>query len=281
LSFQGFPSEIELVVGISLIAILAFVAIKARAIDFSGAIAGAAICLVVFIAGGFSWLLVIVAFFVISSILTMYRYDYKKQLGSAQEKGGVRSWPNTVANGSIAGLAAVAEIITHQDIFIVAFLGAVAAAMSDTVATEIGLLSKSKPRMIVNLRRYVEPGTSGGVTLIGEIACLASAIVITGIGISLDLLSGGYKELSAAAIAVVSGAIIATNFDSLLGGTVQGRNQCTVCGARTEALTHHGVATASLTGKRLMDNNAVNLVATFSGAIVSIALFLLLIAVIP
>jgi len=281
MSFQSFPSELQIVVGIVVIAVLAIFAIKAKAIDVSGAIAGAVICFIVFLAGGFPWLSVIVAFFVISSILTRYHYDYKKKLGSAQEKGGVRSWPNTLANGSIAGIAAVAEILTHQDIFIVAFLGSVAAAMSDTVATEIGLLSKSKPRLIVNLKKYVEPGTSGGITLVGEIACLVSAVIITAIGTSLGVISGSYRTLSAAAIAVVGGAIIATNFDSLLGGTIQGKNRCTVCGARTEALTHHGVATASVSGKRMIDNNAVNLIATFAGAVVSVVLFLTLLALVP
>ncbi len=278
--FQGFPSEINLILGLGFIVILGLVAYKGKAIDASGALAGGVISFAAFIAGGFAWLLVIVAFFAISSVLTRFRYDYKKRLGSAQEKGGVRSWPNTLANGLVAGLAAVAEIATHQDVFIVAFLGSIAAAMSDTVATEIGLLSKSKPRLIVNLRKFVEPGTSGGVTLMGELACLTSALVITAIGTSLGILSGGYRTLTAAALAVILGAIIATNFDSLLGGTVQGKNRCTVCGAKTELLVHHDVPAVSVTGRRLLDNNAVNLVATFTGALVSIGLFLVLLAII-
>jgi uncharacterized protein (TIGR00297 family) len=281
LPFEGYPSEIQLAIGLVFIAALAVLAYKGKAIDGLGAAAGAVISFVVFIAGGFPWLLIIVAFFAISSVLTRYRYDYKKQLGSAQEKGGVRSWPNTLANGLIAGLAAVAEIVTHQDVFIVAFLGSVAAAMSDTVATEIGLLSKSKPRLIVNLRKFVEPGTSGGVTLIGELACVTSALVITAIGTALGILSGGYHTLSAAALAVIFGAIIATNFDSLIGGSLQGRNKCVDCGARTEALTHHEKPTISVAGKRFLDNNAVNLIATLTGGLVSIAIFLLLLAIIP
>ena len=260
---------------------LALAAYKAKAIDATGALAGGVISFAAFLAGGYSWLLVIVAFFAISSFLTRYRYDYKKQLGSAQEKGGVRSWPNTLANGLVAGLAALAEIATHQDIFIVGFMGAIAAAMSDTVATEIGLLSRSKPRMIVNLKKFVEPGTSGGITLMGELACLTSALVIAAIGNILGILSGSLRTLSAAALSVILGAIIATNFDSLIGGTVQGRNKCVVCGVKTEALTHHDKPTVSIQGKRFLDNNVVNLIATLTGALASIALFLLFLTVIP
>ena len=278
---QGFPSEIDTILGLGFIVILGLGAYKGKAIDATGALAGGVISFAAFLAGGFAWLLVIVAFFAISSVLTRFKYDYKKQLGSAQEKGGVRSWPNTLANGLIAGLAALAEIATHQDVFIVAFLGSIAAAMSDTVATEIGLLSKSKPRLITNLGKFVEPGTSGGVTLMGELACLTSALVITAIGTSLGILTGSYRTLSAAALSVILGAIIATNFDSLLGGTLQGKNKCAVCGAKTELLTHHVVPTVSVTGNRLLDNNAVNLVATLTGALVSIGLFLVLFAIIP
>ncbi len=279
--FQGFPSEIELALGVILILVLAIVAYKAKAIDVPGAAAGAVISFVAFLAGGFAWLIVIVAFFAISSVLTRFRYDYKKQLGSAQEKGGVRSWPNTLANGLIAGLAALGEIATHEDIFIVAFLGSIAAAMSDTVATEIGLLSKSKPRLIVNLKKFVEPGISGGVTLLGELACVTSALVITAIGTSLGILAGNYRILAAASFSVIFGAIIATNFDSVLGGTIQGRNKCQVCGASTEGLTHHDTPTVSVAGKKLIDNNAVNLIATLAGALVSMGLFALLLLVIP
>jgi uncharacterized protein (TIGR00297 family) len=280
LPFTGYPSEIQIFIGTIAIFGLGFAAYKAKAIDATGALAGGVISFVAFLAGGYSWLLVIVSFFAISSLLTRYRYDYKKQLGSAQEKGGVRSWPNTLANGLVAGFAALAEIATHQDIFIVGFMGAIAAAMSDTVATEIGLLSKSKPRMIVNLKKFVEPGTSGGVTLMGELACLTSALAITAIGDILGILSGSFRTLSAAALSVILGAIIATNFDSLLGGTVQGRNRCVVCGARTEALTHHDQPTVSTEGRRFLDNNVVNLLATLTGALISIALFLLFLAVI-
>jgi len=279
--FPGFPPEIQIVAGAILIFSLALVAVKLHAIDVSGALLGALISFTVFLAGGLAWLLVIVAFFAISSVLTRFRYDYKNKLGSAQEKGGVRSWPNTLANGLIAGLAAIAEIFTHQDIFMVAFLGSIAAAMSDTVATEIGLLSSSKPRLISNLRKFVEPGTSGGVSLVGELAGFASALGIALIGILLDIIKGDFRLVSAAALSVIFGAIIATNLDSLLGGTVQGRNKCQVCGMETESLSHHDRPTVSVRGRRFLDNNAVNLIATFSGAVVSVGLYLVLLWIIP
>jgi uncharacterized protein (TIGR00297 family) len=279
MTFLAVVGVADLLVGTIIILGLAVLAIRSKAIDVSGAALGVVICFAVFLAGGFSWLLVIVAFFVISSLFTRFKYDYKQKLGSAQEKGGVRSWPNTLANGLVAGLAAIAEVITHQDIFIVAFLGAVAAAMSDTIATEVGLLSGSKPRMIVNLKKFVEPGTSGGVSLLGELAGIASAMGIALLGISLRIINGGLSNVLAGFSAVFIGALLATNLDSLLGGTVQGVNSCQVCGQKTESLMHHGKFTTPIKGFRLLDNNAVNLIATIAAAFISIGLYLVFVLI--
>jgi uncharacterized protein (TIGR00297 family) len=274
MTFLAVNNAVELVAGTILILGLAFLAVRSKAIDVSGGVLGAIICFATFLAGGLAWLLVIVAFFVISTVFTRFRYDYKKRLGSAQEKGGVRSWPNTLANGAVAGLAAVAELISHQDIFIIAFLGAVAAAMSDTIATEVGLLSSSKPRMIVNLRKFVDPGTSGGISLLGELAGVASALGIASLGIFLKIINGSIPHMIAGFSAVFFGALLATNFDSLLGGTVQGVNHCQVCAEKTESLIHHGMPTRPVKGYRILDNNAVNLIATIAAALLSIGLYL-------
>jgi uncharacterized protein (TIGR00297 family) len=264
----------EVVSGGLFILALALVAVYSKTIDVPGAAFGALISFAAFLAGGLEWLVVIIAFFALSSLMTRFKYDYKRSLGSAQEKGGERSWPNTLANGLVAGLAALAEIATHQEIYIIAFLGTIAAAMSDTIATEVGLLSRSRPRLIVNLRKLVEPGTSGGVSLLGEIAGLASAVGITVLAFALKILTGTSGEIAAAAIAIVLGAFLATNLDSILGGTVQGMYRCRICGANTENFMHHGEPAAPIRGVRFLDNNAVNLIATFSAALISIALFL-------
>ena len=268
------PTPAELAGGSILIFALAYLAIRSKSIDIPGAALGVLLSFAAFLAGGVSWLLVIMAFFGISSLMTRFRYDYKKRLGSAQEKGGLRSWPNTVANGLVAGIAALAELSTHQDIFIVAFLGSIAAAMSDTIATEVGLLSKSKPRYIVNLRKFVEPGTSGGVSLLGELAGIASSTGIALLGIGLRIVTGSNLVLVSAFIAVVLSAFIGSNFDSFLGSTVQGQNRCRVCGARTESAKHHGRSTVSEKGFRFLDNNAVNLIATIVAALLAAGLFL-------
>ena len=260
--------------GVLLIAALALIAVRARAIDKSGALTGSLITFATFISGGFSWLFVTVVFFVVSSVLTRFRYDYKLSIGSAQEKGGTRSWPNTLANGLISAVAATAYLVFRQEIFAIAFLGAVAVAMSDTIATEVGLLSNSKPRSITNPSKIVEPGTSGGVSALGELAALASSLGIGLLGLVIGVVPFGTSIVVPFALSVTFGGIVGTNIDSLLGGTIQAQRRCVQCDLVTESKAHHGRPTAVVRGNRYVDNNVVNFVAIALGSLVAIAIYL-------
>ncbi len=267
----------ELVAGSIAIVLLALAAIKANAIDLSGSIVGAIITFIVFIAGGLRWLVIIVTFFVLSSMLTRYDYEYKKKLGSAQEKGGRRSWPNTIANGGVAAIFASLELYSHQQVFVIAFLSSIAAAMSDTVATEVGLLSSSKPRLITRPTRVVEPGTSGGITVLGELVAFGSVLGVSALGVILSIVGrGGELEAMDAMASIVVGAFIGTTIDSLLGATVQGMGRCTECKARTENSIHHGKQTELVKGSRYIDNNVVNFLGILSGSIISVLIYAIL-----
>lgn len=128
------------------------------------------------------------------------------------------------ANGGVAALAALAGSWT-------AFAGALAAATSDTWASEIGRHSRSLPRLISN-GTPVPAGTDGGITLLGTAGGIAGAGFIAG----LSLLLGQGTLLANAA-----GGVAGMTVDSLLGATVQGK-------------------------VRWMNNDAVNLAATLTGA---------------
>lgn len=126
------------------------------------------------------------------------------------------------------GVAAVAAVAASWP----AFAGALAAATADTWATEIGRHSHTAPRLISSWTR-VPPGTDGGMTLLGTAGGIAGAASIAGLSSALER-----QTISAVAIAGVVGMLL----DSVLGATVQGK-------------------------VRWMDNDAVNLAATLTGAV--------------
>ena len=170
--------------------VLALGAWKAHILDEGGTISAFLIVFVTFVAppDGWKWFIVLLLFLMVSSYMTHYKYQAKRKKGFAQEKGGARGWPNVSANGVVAGLMALSIPFfpqPSQELILAAFLGAVATANADTLATEIGLLNPSDPRLITNLRKIVPAGTSGGISIFGEIATLSGALVI---GVAAGLL---------------------------------------------------------------------------------------------
>ena len=265
----------DIMLGIVLISLLSYVALKAKALSLSGAVASAAIGLTILIgSGSWNWLIIIIIFFATASLFTRYKYSYKHRLGAAESKGGARSWVNAVSNGGAAALFAAAEYLVGGDIFAAAFLGVVATAASDTLATEVGLLSRAKPRLITDLRRQVEPGTSGGVTPLGTAMAVVGALIIGLSAALLGFFSGSlFKVVAVAAVGGTLGSI----GDSLMGALLQEKYRCAVCGRVVEQPIHHGVKGIFVSGIFRFDNNLVNLTSTFIGAFVSMGVFLLIV----
>ncbi len=266
-------SVYELTLGLAIVMVLGAWAHRLRAIDRDGLIIGVIVGVLILMGGGWSWLFIVMLFFAVSSASTRLKYSYKRSIGFGQEKGGARGWRNTVANGGVAAVLSLLTLYSSSPLLSAAFLGAIATATADTLATEIGLLSKSRPRLITNLRQKVGAGTSGGVSLLGEISVISSSLMIGAIAILL-----GISTMPATHILAVSllGGFVGSTFDSLLGAAVQGVYRCTVCGTITEASIHHDKPTLRIRGVRTIENNMVNLISIGIGAVAA-ALFAILI----
>jgi uncharacterized protein (TIGR00297 family) len=201
------------------------------------------ICLLVILFAGLQWFLLLLTFYLLGGGFTRYGYAYKHKLGIAQSKGGVRGYKNVYSNSLVPLIMAVCFGIYGSDLFVYAFIGSVATANGDTLASEIGETSRSMPRMITTLKP-VEAGVDGGVTPLGEAASLAGAVTI-GLLAAVTGMTGIFGLITGA----VAG-FLGTNFDSLLGATLQSRG--------------------------LLSNNGVNLLATAFGAMAGGALWYIL-----
>jgi len=127
-------------VDLAVVVAFALAAIGAKAIDRRGFLASLAVGYPIILGGGWRWFVIVATFFVLGVAFTWYRYGYKKSIGSAQEKGGTRNWPNILANGGVASLLGLGELLGGGLLFSVLYVGVISAAASDTVATELGLL---------------------------------------------------------------------------------------------------------------------------------------------
>ncbi len=246
----------------------ALAAIFLKALDARGFLASVAVGFSIVLGGGWSWFIIVAVFFALGVGFTFYKYEFKKKLGTAQEFGGARNWPNILANGSAASIFAVSELLYGGPIFAALFLGSIATSAADTVATEVGLLSKQKPRLLTTPRAVVAPGTSGGVTPLGISGELFASLVIGVMAIFLGILPPSLPSLSV----VILGGLAGASADSILGAIVQMKGYCIICGKPTEALRHCGETTHRASGIPFVENNIVNLTASFIGALVSLVL---------
>jgi len=253
--------------------IIAYLAYRARALNRSGAVAAALVGGLVFGLGGLSWAILLLVFFVSSSLLSRAFGSRKAGLSEKYAKGSRRDYAQVLANGGLgASLAVVQAVFPEQDWPWIAYLGGLAAVTADTWATEVGVLSPSLPVLITS-GKQVEMGASGGVTLVGYMASLTGALAI-GVGASLSLpLQGGWEIWL---VAVVGGLVGAT-IDSLLGATVQGIYHCPQCEKETESHPFHrcGTPTTRLRGWRWLNNDLVNFLSSASGAGAAVLVWIL------
>jgi len=254
---------------LAIVIVFALVAIWARALDRGGFLASVAVGFAIFLGGGWRWFVIIASFFILGVSFTYYKYERKKKLGGAQEKGGARSWPNILANGGLAALFGLGELAFGGPAFAVLYLGAMSAAGADTVGTELGLLNKTPPRLITHPQSTVQPGTSGGVSKLGFLGSLLASVAI-GVIAALLAVPGKLSPVIIVA-AAVAGGMTGSVADSAVGAAVQRKGVCAVCGTPTENLVHCGKPTLKKSGVGFIDNNVVNVVATVVGALVSLA----------
>ncbi len=221
---------------------------------------------------GFGWrgLIIMGAFFVSSSEWSSFRKQQKKQVEELVEKGAARDWLQVAANGSIAAAAAFLYFLTDSDLWIYTFCIAVAAANSDTWASEIGVLSKNRPYNVFTWRK-ADRGTSGAVSLLGTFAAFGGAIFI---GIVSAFVFGSWTWSFVMTITVFG--FIGCLADTILGATIQSRYTCRSCGLSTEKTVHCEERTIWSKGIRWCDNDIVNmgsiLIAAAAGSLFMIVL---------
>ncbi|MDD5472552.1 MAG: TIGR00297 family protein [Candidatus Methanoperedens sp.] len=218
--------------------VLGYLAYRARIADISAMLSATLFGVVIIISSDVRWFFILLTFFFLGSLFTHYKYNYKLAQGTAERKGGVRGYKNVFSNSLAALSLAVAYGIfpSHGQILMSAYLGSVATACGDTLASEIGETFRGEPRMITTFKK-VKAGTDGAISILGEEAAFFGSGAIALLAYLL------IQNDSGLAIAVAAGGFIGTNIDSVLGATLQQKGH--------------------------LSNNGVNLLATISGAIIS------------
>ncbi len=269
-----------LAVGAVLAAVVAGAGLVTGALGRSGAIGAWIVGALIFGLGGPAWGVLVIVFFVSSSLVSRWRDELKAKPSAVFAKGSRRDLGQVLANGGVASALAVGHLVWPESpALFAAFVGAIAAATADTWATEIGLLSAAPP-VLITTGEPVERGTSGGVTVLGTVAATAGAATIgfaamllfaSRVALEFGIYDARMMDFGSLAIRLLPIAAVAglasAAIDSLMGATVQAVYYSDALQRETERPRNaEGERHPLVRGKRWITNDVVNVVASVCGA---------------
>ncbi|KAJ5558849.1 hypothetical protein N7535_009269 [Penicillium sp. DV-2018c] len=174
---------------------------------------------------------------------TKVKHDIKSRLtlsATGAEGGeGARNHIQVLANSVVATILSIAHAIVlartstescfslgrnAADILMVGIVANYAAVAADTFSSELGILSKSKPRLITSLNlRVVPPGTNGGVTGTGLAAGLLGSFLVSATSAATlpFCASAEFKDRALWTAAMTLWGTLGSVLDSILGGLLQ------------------------------------------------------------
>ena len=273
----------RLLLGFVISSLIGYAGYRKHALSISGVAGAMLVGTTIFGAGGWVWGMLLITFFALSSALSGYKKAVKQQLAEKFAKGSRRDLAQTLANGGCGALLALAACFHPQPVMLAAFVGALATVNADTWATEIGVLSRRPPRLVTT-GRVVEPGTSGGVSLLGTLSTLAGGLSIglaAALFLLLDKILGGpgYTLLGADTAqgtlvllpVATLGGLVGSLCDSILGATLQTIYYSTRRAKETERkIDPDGIPNEHLRGWKWLNNDWVNFLSSAVGAGVSV-----------
>ncbi|CZR60640.1 probable transmembrane protein 19 [Phialocephala subalpina] len=195
----------------------------------------------------------LIVFFLAGTRVTKVKHDVKARLtvqasGSAGGEGA-RTHIQVLANSAVASILTLLHAYQLRqrdqtdacfswpgDILVVGIVANYAAVAADTFSSELGILSKSKPRLITSLNlRQVPPGTNGGVTIYGLAAGFLGSLIIVAtsvalipfchpkqmVGVLSDARGWNIADRNRFAFAMAIWGALGSVLDSLLGGWLQ------------------------------------------------------------
>jgi uncharacterized protein (TIGR00297 family) len=188
-----------------------------RGVTNGGALAGAASCFILYLCGGPGAFAALITVFVLTWVTTRLGYQYKQKLGTAEPREG-RKASQVLANLGVATLCAALAVLGHsRAVFLLAAAAALSEASADTVSSELGQAFAQGARLITDWS-LVPPGTDGAISLVGTVAGVLAAGLVSLVCALGGLLSWRWLGISMGA------AVMGMIADSFLGAWLERRH---------------------------------------------------------
>lgn len=239
--------------------VIAFIAFRKHSLTVSGALGAIGLGTLVLGLGHWIFYVFMMTFFmsslIIRRLVTTLNPAAHRALMLHHQKHEARTIIQVAANGGILALISAWYAAQPSGLMIYVAALSMAAATSDTWASEIGVLSHQKPRSLLK-RETMETGLSGGVTPLGLWASLGGSALVGSVYLIYTAITFGFTwNTLALFILCVTGGFVGSLFDSLMG-------ECFQAKYKTEDAEIVEFCTASddllIKGYRWFDNNLVN-----------------------
>lgn len=219
----------EAVVGVVLTVVLAVASVYANVLTRTAGVVAAAFGIVIVVVGGPPYLGMLILFVLGGSLATRYGWDEKKARRLAEGTKGERGVQNVLAHILVPlGLVVLLPwgvATPYPGLISFAYVAAMASGMSDTLASEFGVLSKKAYSILT--AKPVTAGVNGGVSVAGELWAFIGSMVTVSVGAALFFAFGGLSILpSSVELWFVGGTVLGfagCQIDSLLGATLENR----------------------------------------------------------
>ena len=252
-----------------LAALVAFITIKKKAFTVSAALSACVMLVIAAVCGAWAGIVIVLAaYFTIFAVDMVIGERSEAVTGSINQRSGARGMVQVIANALAATIAALAGFVFKKPELMIVYAAALTECLADSLASDVGVLSKKDPIDICRMKR-IKRGLSGGVSLLGTFSALAGCVLMC----LVSYLFFGFSIKVTVAVLVIP--MLGILIDSILGSLVQAKYKCTVCGKNTEKTVHCGEKTDHVGGLRTVNNDAVNIISNFLTAILA-AVYVLL-----
>ena len=237
-----------------------------KVIDYYGSLAASGIAFLFYYFAGLNAILFIVGCYALMLTVSVIGKILKNDLSSVVLKTGMKDFTEIFVNGIWAVIGIILFAATKNHTFFVIALLSMSEGFVDSLASDVGTLSKKTPYDLIR-KSHVQKGVSGGVTVLGSTASFLGAILFSTVICLICKLP--LYLLPLLTVILYTGCIADTVFGSLF----QVKYRCSVCGLVTEKEKHCEKDTEVISGKRFVNNDTVN---CLSGMVVFLLSFTLL-----
>ena len=249
---------------------LVVITVKKAAFTLPAAIVAAAILMIAkFSADDAGIYIVLAAYGAIFVVDVIVGKKSERITGEINKKSGARDVVQVLANALAAIIALVIGKLVECDAFTVVYSVALTECLADSLASDVGVLSKNDPIDLCRLKR-IKRGLSGGVSPLGTLAAFSGCVFMS----LCTIIFFGFVPKYFLSILLIP--MLGITVDSVLGSLLQAKFTCSVCGKLTEKPVHCEKPCHHTGGVRLITNDAVNFISNIITAAFAVLVLIIL-----